>query len=147
MFCPPTSYIVMPGDFSDSSDYGSDFTPDEEELLNDLLAKVATEHATVQASATATATATATTASKTVQTTVTAVADIEDHAETPASQRVPKVLGREKPGFLWQKRKAWQVSTSAGARADQISGNVCAASGEDYSFIPQFYSSSVYDFE
>jgi exonuclease V len=119
----------MPDDFDDSSDYGSDFTPDEEELLNDLLAKVATEHATAQASATATATTT--TASKTVQATVTAVADIEDYAESPASQRVPKVLGREKPGFLWQKRTTWQVSTSAGARADQISGNVCAASGED----------------
>jgi exonuclease V len=116
----------MPDDFDDSSDYGSDFTPDEEELLNDLLAKVATEHATAQASATATATTT--TASKTVQATVTAVADIEDYAESPASQRVPKVLGREKPGFLWQKRTTWQVSTSAGARADQISGNVCAAS-------------------
>ncbi|GAQ10564.1 exonuclease V [Aspergillus lentulus] len=122
----------MPDDFDDSSDYGSDFTPDEEELLNDLLAKVATEHATAQASATATATATATTTttSKTVQVAVTAVADIEDYAESPASQRVPKVLGREKPGFLWQNRTTWQVSTSAGARADQISGNVCAASVE-----------------
>jgi exonuclease V len=133
----------MPGDFDDSSDYGSDFTPDEEELLNDLLAKVATGHATVEASsataaATATATATTTTASKTVQATVTAVADIEDYAETPASQRVPKVLGREKPGFLWQKRKAWQVSTSAGAGPDQVSGNVCAASGEDHSLILRF---------
>jgi exonuclease V len=120
----------MPGDSDDSSDYGSDFTPDEEELLNDLLAKVATGHATAQASATATATATATTTT-TVQATVSAVADIEEYAEAPASQRVPKVLGREKPGSLWQKRNTWQVSTSAGARADQISGSICAASGED----------------
>lgn len=133
MSCPPTSYIVMSDDLDDCSDYGSDFTPDEEELLNDLLAKVATEYATAQASATATATTT--TASKTVQATVTTGADIEDYAESPASQRVPKVLGREKPDFLWQKRMVQQVTASAGARADQISCNVRAASGEDHSLI------------
>ncbi|KAH1434570.1 hypothetical protein LV164_005936 [Aspergillus fumigatus] len=118
----------MSDDLDDCSDYGSDFTPDEEELLNGLLAKVATEYATAQASATATATTT--TASKTVQATVTTGADIEDYAESPASQRVPKVLGREKPDFLWQKRMVQQVTASAGARADQISGNVRAASVE-----------------
>ncbi|KAL1997902.1 hypothetical protein VTN02DRAFT_470 [Thermoascus thermophilus] len=31
--------------FDDSSDYGSDFTPEQEELLNELLATVATQHA------------------------------------------------------------------------------------------------------
>lgn len=40
----------------DDSDYGFDFTPDEEALLEDLLSKAATRYATASASATATAT-------------------------------------------------------------------------------------------
>ncbi|EAW07447.1 exonuclease V [Aspergillus clavatus NRRL 1] len=123
----------MPVDFDDSSDYGSDFTPDEEELVNELLAKVATDHATVQAAATTAAPATPTTLTSTaavqniLRTTVAAVADIEDYAEVSATARVPRVLGREKPD-PWQKRKHWQGSTAAGGRAVQISGDVLAAS-------------------
>lgn len=102
----------------DSSDYGSDFTVDEEELLNELLARVvATEQ-----------TATGVTA---IQDFVTPppqspiisaedlndlkplqepllVTDIEDY-EIPDSVRVPKVLGRE----AWSPttNRVWQPSS------------------------------------
>ncbi|OJJ50010.1 hypothetical protein ASPZODRAFT_13113 [Penicilliopsis zonata CBS 506.65] len=93
----------MPEDFTDSSDYGSDFTPDEEELLNELLAQVATPDATVQR---------ATEKLGDLQP-PTAVRDIEDYAEAPCA-RVPKVLGKEKPGLPWKRRSRWLPSQRVG---------------------------------
>ncbi|KAL1866284.1 hypothetical protein Plec18167_009124 [Paecilomyces lecythidis] len=105
-----------------SSDYGSDFTPDEEELLNELLAKAAATHqraATAQSSSqdqfhvsaitTATATVTAVEAEvpeqdlQSLQPNL-VIGDIEDY-EDPRTPRVPKVLGREK----WSPRKTQQA--------------------------------------
>ncbi|KAE8153901.1 exonuclease V a 5' deoxyribonuclease-domain-containing protein [Aspergillus avenaceus] len=96
MSCPPSIHPFMP-DKSDSSDYGSDFTPDEEEELNEILAKVAAEH--VRAPVTLpppTATHTQTTP----------VGDIEDSYHAPSSPRTPRVLGRQKPAWqVWKNRQ------------------------------------------
>lgn len=125
----PTKQVDMqPNDINgdDSSDYGSEFTPDEEELLNELLAcVVAPNHQT------STATTATTTAEETTTTTATTesqqqfltevllddlqplsdpliISDIEDY-EVPHSARVPKVLGRAawSPATkrVWQQRK------------------------------------------
>ncbi|KAL5364703.1 exonuclease V [Aspergillus floccosus] len=77
-----------------SSDYGSDFSPDEEELINELLAKAVAEHTTTAPSPT--------TPEPPSQTeTLAAVGDIEDYYEGfPSSPRTPRVLGRQK--FAWQ---------------------------------------------
>ncbi|KAJ5614043.1 hypothetical protein N7528_007697 [Penicillium herquei] len=114
----------------DSSDYGSDFTADEEELINQLLtqAQVAAEHApaesaTPTSSSTPRATPFFATANNSIQTTAAHTAltgslqpayspatipDIEDGIEPPAA-RLPKVLGREKPRSPWkqQTRQTW----------------------------------------
>lgn len=116
MSCPPTS----PRADSDSSDYGSDFTPDEEEVLNELLSQAVAQHATV---ATPTSTghipATPTPALEDASASASAstavdleplqpavldalVADIEDAVEDVPGVRVPKVLGREKPRSPWR---------------------------------------------
>lgn len=109
-------------DDSDSSDYGSDFTPDEEVLLNQLLTRAVAEHAT---GATPTPTFTtprdtpapaiADTPVSTIEPELTdinslepavlaaLVADIEDGIEVPSTPRHVKVLGREKPRSSWRK--------------------------------------------
>ncbi|KAJ5676836.1 Major facilitator superfamily domain general substrate transporter [Penicillium maclennaniae] len=115
-------------DTPDSSDYGSDFTPDEEELLNELLSRAVAEPATV---ATPTPTSnsifsviedslTVSTPEPTdiepLQTAILAalVADIEDGVEGPRGVRVPKVLGRESPRSPWKQsnERPWTRSTS-----------------------------------
>ncbi|KAF7597524.1 hypothetical protein BBP40_000002 [Aspergillus hancockii] len=104
MVCPPSSQIFMTNILDKSSDYGSDFTPDEEEVLNDLLAKAATEHAALHATrVTPPPPPLSTTVTTTTAKEVTiAVGDIEDCYVAPASPRTPRVLGRQKP--------VWQVS-------------------------------------
>lgn len=105
-----------------SSDYGSDFTPDEEELLNELLAKAAATHqraATAQSSSQDQFHVSAITTAKATVTAVEAevpeqdlqslqpnlvIGDIEDY-EDPRTPRVPKILGREK----WSPRKTQQA--------------------------------------
>lgn len=105
------------------SDYGSDFTPDEEQLLNDLLSKVA-GHATDETSATSPSTPILTSTPTPVAQITTPkspehleleslspaalaalVTDIEDGVEEP-SVRLPKVLGREGPRSPWRLQQA-----------------------------------------
>lgn len=106
----------------DSSDYGSDFTPDEEAVLNELLIEAVAAHTAINSDAgpTQTSTSDITAAPVTVHanTAVTSdpgdlaslppaaldalVADIEDVIEDPPGVRLPKVLGREKPRSLWR---------------------------------------------
>lgn len=107
----------------DFSDYGSDFTPDEEQLLNDLLNK-ATGPATGQAATTSPWTPSLSSTPVSVERLTTPklpeiseldfikpairtalVADIEDGVDEP-SARLPKVLGREKPRAPWRSRPA-----------------------------------------
>jgi exonuclease V len=122
-------------DNDDSSDYGSEFTPDEEELLNELLARVAPERqipTTTTTTATALATTTTTT-SEPQQQSLTEVllhdlqplsdpliiSDIEDY-EVPHSARVPRVLGREAwspaTNRVWQQKQQKQQQTGGTAR-------------------------------
>lgn len=75
----------------DSSDYGSDFTPDEEELLNELLAR-ADQPATPPEQKAEEAAAQLSDLKPLQESLL--VTDIEDN-EIPHSARVPKVLGRE----------------------------------------------------
>ncbi|RAK97475.1 exonuclease V [Aspergillus ibericus CBS 121593] len=124
MSCHSSATPVIPGGFNDSdssTDYGSDFSPEEEALLNDLLAKVAPDPDATTIAATATVTPAL---SQQPSPAVTPVArDIEDQYAAPSSSRVPRVLGREKP--------AWQVRSSqqGGARPAPIPGYIRTASG------------------
>lgn len=135
--------ISSPGtgfDESGGSDYGSDFTPDEEELLNELLAKAAATH---QRAATASqdhfhipATTTATAVEveeeeeevsrqdlQSLQPNL-VIGDIEDYGDLRTA-RVPKVLGREK----WSPRKTQQVLWPWRPASSQDRSNVGSARG------------------
>jgi exonuclease V len=148
MTCKSPQISAGTGFDDNSSDYGSDFTPDEEDLLNELLAKAAATQAdavvdTAQNASRehfhrpATTTTTTTAVGELVveeeeelqnfQQAALVIADIEDY-EDPRAARVPKVLGREK----WSPRKARQVMWSwrSGVRGSgQEQGNVGAAGG------------------
>ncbi|RAK87560.1 defects in morphology protein 1 [Aspergillus costaricaensis CBS 115574] len=124
MSCPPlATSSVIPGVFNDSddssstSDYGSDFSPEEDALLTDLLAKIAPDrHATPPPAEEEQANAEPSSQVAPV------VRDIEDQYADPSSSRVPKVLGREKP--TWPQRN-WTNRPgggSAGARSAAIPG-------------------------
>lgn len=124
MFNLAKQNAMQPNDLDDdSSDYGSDFTPDEQELLSELLARVvAPEHQTsTVTTTTAEETTTATTSESQQQLLAELllddlqplsdpliVSDIEDY-ELPHSVRVPRVLGREawSPGTkrVWQRQQ------------------------------------------
>ncbi|CAG8426284.1 unnamed protein product [Penicillium salamii] len=117
----------------DSTDYGSDFTPDEEQLLNELLNKAAGP-ATGQPATAPTPFLPSTPVTVERITTpkspelleleslqpaalAALVADIEDGVEEP-SARLPKVLGRERPRTPWRSRQSqpgqgsrWSPST------------------------------------
>lgn len=126
-------------DESGGSEYGSDFTPDEEELLNELLAKAAATH---QRAATASqdhfdipATTTATAVEVEEEEEVSrqdlqslqpnlVIGDIEDYGD-PRTARVPKVLGREK----WSPRKTQQVLWPWRPASSQDRSNVGSARG------------------
>ncbi|KAJ5753109.1 hypothetical protein N7520_010026 [Penicillium odoratum] len=121
MSCPPQTSRPEDSD----SDYGSDFTPDEDQLLNQLLTEAVTEHAPTPSTpisnfTTSTLTPDATIAISNNYTAHTRpgsfqpaviaalVTDIEDGiVESPAVR--PKVLGREKPGSPWRSnQRTWQ---------------------------------------
>ncbi|CAI7679003.1 unnamed protein product [Penicillium pancosmium] len=130
---------------SDSSDYGSDFSPEEDELLNELLAQAVTENATIHPNATPTSTSTSTPIPTTPPVTqntnrvllpdpadietlqpatlAALVADIEDGIEDAPGVRLPKVLGREKPRSPWRQssQRPWMGSQSARGSADRTS--------------------------
>lgn len=80
-----TTHPDNTSDTSDTSDYG-DFTPDEEELVNELLAKAVSEYATALHSTASD--------SQTPDQPFPPVGDIEDY-DHPHT-RSPKILGREK---------------------------------------------------
>ncbi|KAJ5161695.1 hypothetical protein N7492_007087 [Penicillium capsulatum] len=124
MSCPSQ---LQPED-SDSSDYGSDFSPEEEVLLNELVTKASTAHAPAHATQISTPASTTHLVASTNSPSVAAatpepvdleslqptvlealVADIEDGIEDPPSIRLPKVLGREKPGSPWKQpaKRPW----------------------------------------
>ena len=121
MSCLPSSQKLMS---DSSSDYGSDFSPDEEELINELLAKAVAEHATTGTTATA---ASPTTPEPPSQAEIlAAVGDIEDYYEgVLPGPLTPRVLGRQKP--------AWQVSRvrhgAVPSRANGTPGNDGTATG------------------
>lgn len=101
MSCEP-SHILMPRTFHDdsSSNYGSDFTPEEEEQLNELLAQ-ATEPATPGNPADLQAPP---------QPVAFTVGDIEDYGALP-SVRSRRILGKE--NFDHWQREAWEVGSSS----------------------------------
>ncbi|KAJ6109141.1 hypothetical protein N7486_001375 [Penicillium sp. IBT 16267x] len=142
MSCPPQT----PQPEDSDSDYGSDFTPDEVVLLNQLLTKAVAEHAPAESGATPISPFTAPTQTPGptialnannyidpagfgyLQPPVVAalVTDIEDGiAEFPVARA--KVLGREKPRSLWKSSKRpWEgTDTRDGieARASQGADN------------------------
>ncbi|KAL2823346.1 exonuclease V [Aspergillus cavernicola] len=108
----PTQAILDDNDAL-SSDYGSDFSADEAELLNGILAKV-----DATGSAPTTTTPALTTAIPAPQRSPTrqipAPTDIEDCGEDVSGGRVPRVLGREKKP-VWQVKRAGGVLSNAQA--------------------------------
>ncbi|KAJ5834158.1 Mpv17/PMP22 [Penicillium robsamsonii] len=139
----------------DDSDYGSDFTPDEEDLLNNLLNKAITEHATA-ANADATSILTTWISTPTPVEQITApkspeladleslrpaapealVADIEDGIEP--SVRLPKVLGREWPRSTWrqsQPQSGQAVRWGANASARGMSNSRACNSNRNSPFV------------
>lgn len=150
MSCSPQ--LQWPED-SDSSDYGSDFTPDEEALLNELVTKASTDHAPAHTTPISTpASITHPIVSSTTPTNAVAtpesidleslqpavlealVADIEDGIEDPPSVRLPKVLGREKPRSPWKypAQRSW-IPAAAWNRSSQGS-NKHGATGKNFPF-------------
>ncbi|KAJ5291191.1 hypothetical protein N7478_000442 [Penicillium angulare] len=138
MSCQPQ----IPHEDPDTSDYGSDFTPDEEELLNDLFTKAVAERGPAESDATpvSSQTNTLTPAATPRATPIPAiaripiasvelpdtnssqapvfasfVADIEDGIAEPPSTRLPKVLGREKLRSPWRgpSQQPWKEIGSA----------------------------------
>lgn len=133
MSCP--SQITQPED--SDSDYGSDFTPAEEVLLNQLLTRAVSEHAPAESDATPTSpfTTPRQTPGPTIATVAndyiepadlaylqppviaTLVTDIEDGiAELPVARA--KVLGRGKPRSLWTPSKRPREGTDAGDKME-----------------------------
>ncbi|KAL4815651.1 exonuclease V [Aspergillus spinulosporus] len=112
---PP--FDTLPDDddaLSSSSDYGSDFSPDETDLLNQLLAQVDATGPVVTA-----ATTLQPRHSPTRQSLLPLpppvpppVPDIEDLGNDVPGERMPRILGREK------RHPLWQVQTAGGALSD-----------------------------
>lgn len=147
---------------SESSDYGSDFSPDEEQLLNDLLNKAA-GHATGQAATSQSTPILISTPTLVEQPTppqspeladlassqpaalATLVADIEDVVEQPNARR-PKVLGREARAPWWTRPRPDQRlgrEFSATGRSSPYAGNSSRSHSSgmlvlhfDYDFAP-----------
>lgn len=107
MSCPPlpphspnpTQAILNDNNDALSSDYGSDFSADEADLLNELLADVdAPGLAAIPIPATAVTGLQSQQKTQDIPTRlVRAVPDIEDCGEDVSDRRVPRVLGRERP--------------------------------------------------
>lgn len=139
MSCPPQLHRTD----TDSSDYGSDFTPDEEEQLSELLSKAVAQHATVATRipsstahitgtpALADASAIAPTDLESLRPAVldALVADIEDAVEDVPGVRLAKVPGRENPRSPW--RRASRRSPGYGAGSSIGVGPWRASPGAD----------------
>ncbi|PLB52279.1 hypothetical protein P170DRAFT_462268 [Aspergillus steynii IBT 23096] len=141
MSCPPSQTLNFdrPAADADSSDYGSDFTPEEEELLHELLDQVATTTvATTPAVPSTVASPPIPPRSPSQQTftsTTAVLGDIEDYNGDAASGRVPRVLGRQMPP--WQVAKSRNPNhrfptlwSGAGGRANPNPGYGARASVE-----------------
>ncbi|KAJ5184351.1 Mpv17/PMP22 [Penicillium cf. griseofulvum] len=147
--------MVSAGTINEDSDYGSDFTPDEEDLLNNLLNKAVAEYATADADATSFSTTWISTPTpieqiaapkspeladfESLQPAVleALVADIEDEP----SVRLPKVPGRERPRSVWRQSQPrpgqavrWGANASARGRP-----NTCAHNSNRNSPFDTFY--------
>jgi hypothetical protein len=118
-------------DNSSTSDYGSDFTPDEEELLNELLTRVATQQQTTVVT-NATTNPSTPPAIEAIELAdlqplqdPLVVTDIEDY-EVPQAVRLPKVLGRESWSPLSPRNKGtWhQISPLLQNSDRQLPGSV-----------------------
>ncbi|GKZ19954.1 hypothetical protein AbraIFM66951_002797 [Aspergillus brasiliensis] len=132
MSCPPSASPVIPGAFDDSdssgsTDYGSDFSPEEDALLTDLLAKIGPDRHATPTTAPAEA-ATAADSHPPLSQVVPVIRDIEDQYADPSDSRVPRVLGREKP--TWPQRNWTNRPRGGGARSTAIPGYGRAASAE-----------------
>ena len=93
------------------SDYGSDFTAEEEDLVSELLAKLPSQQASPSNLA---------------------VTNIEDD-EAPGTAKLPRILGRER----WS-RSGTPLSTAKKAGASiKIDGNGGTAHGEDSNHLPE----------
>jgi exonuclease V len=144
-------------DDSGSSNYGSDFTPDEEDLLNDLLSQAVAEHAT-GAVATSPSIALpppiepipapqspelADLQSLQPEALAALVTDIEDGIEPPVV-RLPKVLGREGPRPPWRQSQqqrpgqAVRWSTSATGRSSPYAGDINKSSASPFGMLSHF---------
>ncbi|KAL7661792.1 hypothetical protein ACMYSQ_001166 [Aspergillus niger] len=127
MSCPPPAYPIIPGAFDDSddssstTDYGSDFSPEEDALLTDLLAKIAPDRHAITTTAPAEAAA-----HPPPSQVAPVIRDIEDQYADPSNSWVPRVLGREKP--TWPQRNWANRPGGGGARAAAIPGYGRAAS-------------------
>lgn len=99
-------------DDAGESDYGSDFTPDEEELLNALLVKVANGDTTTAATATETETTAVVTGNGNSGP---EVVDIEDYERV--WRGAPKVLGRVQLGWEGEVQQQQQQQQRAGSTA------------------------------
>ncbi|KAJ5247444.1 hypothetical protein N7468_002427 [Penicillium chermesinum] len=127
---------------SDSSEYGSDFTPDEQAQLNELLAKADAENARAAAPVSTPATPVAFEDLELLQpvTLSALVADIEDGIDGPPSLRLPKVLGRDSPKSPWRQAQRPTVERvtgrrwagqGAGYRADSIVEHPSSSEGRE----------------
>ncbi|GKZ69344.1 hypothetical protein AnigIFM60653_005058 [Aspergillus niger] len=130
MSCPPPASPIIPGAFDDSddsssstTDYGSDFSPEEDALLTDLLAKIAPDRHAITTTAPAEAAA-----HPPPSQVAPVIRDIEDQYADPSNSWVPRVLGREKP--TWPQRNWANRPGGGGARAAAIPGYGRAASVE-----------------
>lgn len=104
---------------NDSSDYGSDFSPDEEELLNELIASVSATNLPTPTPTTTTTITAITLADPLI------VSDIEDY-EVPHSVRFPRVLGREtwSPGKERVRRQQDMSKTARTIWSRSVTSNV-----------------------
>ncbi|KAL4762606.1 exonuclease V [Aspergillus foveolatus] len=116
-YSPQPPFVPPPDDddaLSSSSDYGSDFSADETDLLNQLLAQVDATGSVATAATTLRLRHNPTrqglfSPSKPVPA---AVPDIEDLGDDVSGERVSRILGREK------RHPLWQVQTAGGALSD-----------------------------
>lgn len=130
--------LTRPFDDS-SSDYGPDFTAEEEELVNELLAKIASEHAAVPPPTTPDRHQPGPPPPPQNQSPhqpVATVTDIEDYNEGRSRARSPKVRGREKLASPWSRKTTFQHSSPRAPRgSNQVSGNPGTAHGMVFSFL------------
>ena len=92
------------------SDYGSDFTAEEEDLVNELLAKLPSPQHTRGGLA---------------------VTSIDDHEE-PGAAKIPRILGRER----WSRSGTPLSTVKEGGLPIRVDGHSSTAKGEDGSQVP-----------